>query len=206
MTVKAVTASKKMLSDFSTEYAQRSDDELLLLASDRASLTSEASAALDAELGRRNLTQSDQRKYQHFVHRSEQREAKKRLRKLVGTPQERGGWLDVFWALFAMSVIAAAYLALPERFQLKPDWQGAAVNMMFASVFIAVSCRFWWRKVAFWFSLIISSGIHLVVVRAWILRVGSLGRSQGQLAVLLGFALFFAVWILGRSLYGDENA
>ncbi len=47
-----------MLNDFSTEYSERSDDELLLLASDRASLTTEAAAALDAELRRRNLTES----------------------------------------------------------------------------------------------------------------------------------------------------
>jgi hypothetical protein len=33
-----------MLNDFSTEYSERSDDELLLLASDRASLTTEARA------------------------------------------------------------------------------------------------------------------------------------------------------------------
>jgi hypothetical protein len=46
-----------MLNDFFTEYSERSDDELLLLASDRASLTTEAATALDAELCRRHLTE-----------------------------------------------------------------------------------------------------------------------------------------------------
>jgi hypothetical protein len=44
-----------MLNDFSADYSERSDDELLLLTSDRASLTTEAAVALDAELCRRNL-------------------------------------------------------------------------------------------------------------------------------------------------------
>jgi len=44
---------------FSAEYSERSDDELLRLASDRSSLTNEAAAALDDELRRRNLTAPD---------------------------------------------------------------------------------------------------------------------------------------------------
>ena len=59
--------------DFSTEYSQRSDDELLQLATQRHSLTTEAAAALDAELRRRNLTDSDRVEHQRFV--KEQREA-----------------------------------------------------------------------------------------------------------------------------------
>ena len=70
-----------MANDFSTGYSERSDDEVLLLASDRASLTTEAAVALDAELRRRNLTESDQAKYQQFVKRNEQREAKRRRRR-----------------------------------------------------------------------------------------------------------------------------
>ena len=65
-----------MLNDFSAEYSERSNDELLQLASDRHSLTTEAVAALDAELHRRNLTDSDRVEHQRFVKRQEQREAK----------------------------------------------------------------------------------------------------------------------------------
>jgi hypothetical protein len=64
-----------MLNDFFTEYSERSDDELLLLASDRASLTTEAATALDAELCRRHLTEFDQVRHQQFVKRNEQRAA-----------------------------------------------------------------------------------------------------------------------------------
>ena len=53
-----------MSNDFSTEYSEWGDDELLLLASDPCALTTEAAAALNAELRRRNLTESDQAKYQ----------------------------------------------------------------------------------------------------------------------------------------------
>lgn len=76
-----------MLNKFSIEYSERSDDELLELASDRVSLTTEAAAALDAELRRRNLTESDQAKHQHFVKRNEQRDATRRRRKIFGTPE-----------------------------------------------------------------------------------------------------------------------
>lgn len=53
--------------DLTTEYSQRSDDELLQLATQRHSLTTEAVAALDAELHRRNLTDSDRVEHQRFV-------------------------------------------------------------------------------------------------------------------------------------------
>ena len=104
-----------MLNDFTTEYSERSDDELLLLASDRASLTTEAAAALYAELRRRNLTESDQVKHQQFVKRNEQREARRRRRKIFGTRSDRSKWIDLFWALLAIALISFTYLALPSR-------------------------------------------------------------------------------------------
>ena len=107
-----------------------------------------------------------------------------------------------------MALISFTYLALPSRYHMKPDWQEAAVHVMFASVFIAVVGRSWWRKIGFGMSLILSSAIHLFVVHAWILWVGNLSRGQGKLAVLLGFVLFFAVygfvWLLRRNFYGTE--
>jgi hypothetical protein len=197
-----------MLKDFSIEYSERSDDELLQLASDRVSLTTEAATALDAELHRRNLTESDQAKHQQFVKRNEHRESTRRRRRIFGTRRDRRSWVDLFWALMAMAVISSTYLVLPSRYHMKPDWQEAAVDVMFASVFIAVASSPWWRRITFWMSLVISSTIHLVAVHAWIQRVGNLGRGQGKLAVLLGFVLFFVVygfvWLLRRNLYGNE--
>jgi len=197
-----------MLNDFSTEYSERSDDELLLLASDRASLTTEAAVALDAELRRRNLTESDQVKHQQFVKQNEQREARRRRRKIFGTRSDRSKWVDLFWTLLAIALISLTYLALPSRYHMRPDWQEAAVHVMFASVFIAVVGSSWWRKIGFWMSLLLSSVIHIFVVHAWIQRVGNLSRGQGKLAILLGFVLFFAVygfvWLLRRNFYGTE--
>ncbi len=197
-----------MLNDFSAEYFERTDDELLLLASDRDSLTTEAANALDAELCRRNLTESDQAKHQQFVKRNEQRDEKRRRRKIFGTRRDRRSWVDLFWALVAIALISFTYLALPNRYHMKPDWQEAAVDVMFASVFIAVASSFWWRKITFWMSLAVSSAIHLVVVHAWIQRVGNLSRGRGKLAVFLGFVLFFAVFasvrVLRRNFYGEQ--
>src|SRR5215813_14221313 len=89
--------------NFSAEYSEWSDDEILLLASARDSLTREAATALDAELRRRNLTQSDQAKYQQFVKRNEQRAARRRRRRGWGILWEI---LDLFWALVAMALIS----------------------------------------------------------------------------------------------------
>ena len=192
--------------NFSAEYSQRSDDELLQLASDRLSLTSEAAAALDDELHQRNLTESDQAKHQQFVRRKEQREAVRRRRRIFGTRSDSGKWVDLFRTLLAIVLISSVYIALPNRYHMKPDWQEAAVHVMFASVFIAVVCRSLWRQIGFWMSLALSSAIHMFVVHAWIQRTGNL--RSGKLAILLGFALFFAVygfvWLLRRNLYGEE--
>src|ERR1700733_2575028 len=150
-----------MSNDFSTEYTERVDDELLLLASDRSALTTEAAAALDAELRRRNLTESDQANYRQFVKRNGQREANRQRRKILGSGRDLGSWVDALWALIAIALISFTYLALPSRYHMKTDWQGAAFHAMFASVFIAVSSKVWRRKISFWMSLVISSAIHL---------------------------------------------
>jgi hypothetical protein len=66
---------------FSDEYSERSDDEILRLASHRDSLTEEGATALEAELRRRNLTQADQVEYQQFVKGHEQRAVRRRRRR-----------------------------------------------------------------------------------------------------------------------------
>jgi hypothetical protein len=198
-----------MLNDFSTEYSKRSDDELLHLASDRHSLTTEAAAALDAELRRRNLTESDRVEYQRFVRRQEQREARGHRRKTFATFKNQLTWLDMLGALAAMVLISLTYLALPSRYHMKPDWQEAAVCMMIASVLIAAASRsIFWRRIDFWMSWGVSSAIHLVVVHAWTRRVPDLSRGQGKLATFLGFVLFITVYgfvrLLQRNFYGKE--
>jgi hypothetical protein len=198
-----------MPNDLFTGYSERSDDELLHLASARHSLTTEAATALDAELRRRNLTESDRVQHQRVVKRREQREARRHRRKTFGTLKDRFTWLDLLWALLAMALISFAYLALPSRYHMKPDWQEAAVCMMIASVVIVVGSRsIFWRKLAFWMSLVISSAIHLVVVHHWTQRVPDLSHGQGKGAVFLGFLLFLAVYgfvsLLRRNFYGKE--
>ena len=194
--------------NFSVEYSERSDDDLLQLASDRSSLTNEAAVALDDELRRRNLAESDRAKHQQFVRHKERSEAIKRRRRIFGTRNDLSSWVDVFWTLLAIALISSTYVALPNRYHMKPHWQEAAVLMVFASVFIAVASTVWWRRISFWMSLAISSAIHVAVVHAWIRQVGNFSRGQGKLAVLLGFVLFFTVYgvvfLLRRNIYGEE--
>jgi hypothetical protein len=198
-----------MLKDFPAAYSKRSDDELLHLASTRSSLTPEASTALDAELCRRNLTESDRVEYQRFVKRQEQREARRHRRKKFGPLKYQLSWLDLLWAFAAVALISFTYIALPSRYHMKPEWQDAAFIVMMTSVFIAIASRsLFWRNFAFWMSLAISSIIHLAVVHAWTRRVPDLSRGQGKLATLLGFVLFVAVYgfvrLLQRNFHDKE--
>ena len=197
-----------MLTDFSTEYSQRSDDELLHLATQRHSLTTEAAAALDAELRRRNLTESDRVEHQKFAKRQEHREHKSRSRKIFGKRQF--SWLELLSDFVAMGLIAWAYFALPKRYHLKPDWEEAAVCVMIASVFVIIGWRSLWRDIAFWIALILSSAIQLAIVHAWVQPAGGLSRGAGRLATLLGFVLFFAIYgcikLLRRNFYGEGSS
>jgi|KBSMisStaDraftv2_1062788.scaffolds.fasta_scaffold120291_2 hypothetical protein len=197
-----------MLNEFSADYSARSDDELLVLASDRGSLTTEAAAALEAELHRRKLTEVDQAEHEQFVRRSEQREAKRRRRKIFGTRRNISTWVDLFWGLMAIALIWITYLALPSRYHMKSDWQEAATDVMFVSVFIAVASNSLWRTIAFWISLAIASAIELLVVHAWIQRFGNFSRWEGKLGVLVGFGLFLVAYAivlrLQRTFSGEE--
>jgi cation transport ATPase len=196
-----------MLADFSTEYAQRSDDELLHLTSQRHYLTSEAAAALDAELRRRNLTESDRVEHQKFAKRQERHEGKRRRRKIPGL-KDRLTWRDILGAFATMALIFFTYRALPNRYHLKPEWEEAAVIVVITSVTIAFAASAW-RKTAFWMSLAISSTIHLAVAHAWTRRTSVLSRG-GRGVAFLGFVLFLVVYgglrFLQRKMYGSKEA
>jgi hypothetical protein len=195
-----------MPTDFSTEYSQRSDDELLHLASQRHSLTTEAAAALDTELHRRNLTESDRVEHQKFAKRQERREGRKRHWKLPGL-KYRMTWRDSLGAFAIMALISVTYLTLPSRYRLNSDWRDAAAIVMITSVVLVFAADSW-RRIAFWISLGISSAIHLLVVHASTL--GSLNRNMDKGAALLGFVLFLVVYgfvrFLQRKLYGKEGS
>lgn len=193
--------------DFFTEYSRRSDDELLHLASARHFLTTEAAAALDAELRRRNLTESDRVEYQKSVKRQERREGRKRRWKIPGL-KDQLTWRDILEVFAAMALISITYFALPSRYHLKPDWQEAALIVTITSVMLVFAARSR-RKIAFWMSLGISSAIQLVLVHTWTRRIPSLSRTQGRGAAVLGLVLFLAVYgvvrFLQRMLYGKES-
>jgi cation transport ATPase len=191
-----------MLTDFATEYSMLSDGELLHLASARHSLVPEAAAALDSELRRRNLTESDRIEHRKSVKRQERHEGRKtNLRRRwegLGFKWELK-WREILEILAVMAVILVAYFALPSRYHLNPDWQEAAVIVMLTSVGLAFIVRSW-RNIAFWISLAISSVIHLFVVHAWTRQNSDLSRAQGKGAIFLGFVLFLVVYGAARLL------
>jgi hypothetical protein len=201
-----------MFTEFQQEYGKLSDEELLRLASDTSSLVDEAKAALDCEMRNRGLTHDDLARHQNLLKRVEQRETRKRVRKLR---RKTDSWVDgvvtLFWSAFGVALIWIAYLALPPQYHFSPDWQEAAGYVMLASVFlVAAGFGPWLKKVAFWISLLISSVTHAFIVHGWIVRTGSLdgyGR-RAHLAIMLGPVLFLVVYgcgyFLRRKLCGEE--
>jgi hypothetical protein len=181
-----------MFTEFSAEYSQKSDDELLHLATERRYLTTDAAAALDLELRRRNLTESDRVEHQKSVKRKERRESHVRRRKIFGKRQF--SWLELLSLFVAMAAIVAAYCALPTRYHLQPDWEEAAACVMIVSVAVTIGWRSLWRDIGFWTALILSAAIQLVVVHAWLERAGELNRNAGRVAIFLGFGLFVAFY------------
>jgi len=188
-----------MLNDFSTVYAERSDEELLQLASERSSLTPQAAVALDAELHRRNLTSFDQAKHAHFVKRSKQLETKKRIRKISGRSGDEDSWYEtlglIVCVLVVVTVLFSGYAALPENYHFTKDWEETAEHVSWATVIVAIISTFWWRNVGFWLSLLISTGIHSLLLHAWIIGHGvPTGRGSRKLAVLMGIVLFLVTY------------
>ena len=201
-----------MLDDFSAEYSQRNDDELLHLATQRHYMTAEAVAALDGELHRRNFTESDRVEHQKFEKRQERREGRREtnLRRRWGTLGLKWqlNWREILELLAVMAIILVAYFALPSRYHLTPDWQEAAIIAMLTPVGLAFIVRSW-RNIAFWISLGISSGIHLIVVHAWTRQTPDLSHAQAKIAFFLGFVLFLVVYgavrLLRRVFYGGDE-
>jgi hypothetical protein len=203
-----------MFTEFEQEYGKLSNEELLQLASDSSSLVDEAKAALDCEMRNRGLTHDDLARHQNLLKRVEQRETRKKVRKLR---RKTDSWVDgvvtLFWSAFGVALIWIGYLALPPRYHFSPDWQEAAGYVMLASV-VLVAAGFgpWLRKVAFWISLLISSVTHAFITHGWIVRTGSLDgygrRAHRDVAILLGPMLFLVVYgcgyFLRRKLRGEE--
>jgi hypothetical protein len=108
-----------MLTDFSTEYSKRSDDEFLHLATQWHCLTREAAVALDAELLRRNLTESDRVEHQKFVKRHERRESRGRRRRIFGKRQF--SWLEMLLALLQWQSWRARTLHFESDTTCDPD-------------------------------------------------------------------------------------
>ena len=183
--------------DFSAEYSQRSDDELLHLATQRHSLTAEAAAALDAQLRHRNLTDSDRVEYQKFTKRQEHREWRRQRRWKIPGLRPRLTWREILEAFAAMALISVIYVTLPSRYHLRPDWQEAAAIVMITSIMVAFSAISW-RKIAFWISLIVSSALQLLLLHAITGGVLSLSWVQRRGVASVGILLFAAVYTFIR--------
>ena len=192
------------------EYAKRTDDELLALAHARHCLTDEARIALDAELRRRNLTESDLKEHQQFVKRMERREYRSpRPRKLFGVAKLSGKQMLCSFAVIA--IVVPGYLALAARYHLDPMSEEASVCVLITFAFVVVGWRSLWGDVAFWITVTASAAAQWYVVHAWAEREGkfaSSGRAFGKVATFLGFLMWIAtyglVWLVRKRLHRES--
>lgn len=182
-----------MLTDFSTEYSRKTDEELLQLASDRDDLLEDAAVALDAELRRRNLTDSALIEHQTFIKQQEEQEWKVQRRKRSGTFSDRRSLLDALVAFVFGGLILLAYRAIPTQYQLKPDWEQSAASVLAASTAVIYFMGAW-RRVEFWVALDISSLIHLLVIRALAKNFPKF-NAFSTTTIAVGVAIFFAVYL-----------
>jgi len=203
-----------METDFSSQYAHLSDDELLEVASDQPSLTDHAKSALNAEMSKRRLTLTDVQEHQRLVERGRRKETRRRNRKLFGSRQDRQTKIQAvvsfFWLALAMAAVTIVYLSLSSRYRLSASWEETALFVMLGSGTILVAGSSLWRKARFWLSLVISSTCHALLVHTWIVRAGSLVEKDlvyGEMAILAGPLLFAAVYgaayQIRRRLYAD---
>ena len=190
-----------MSTSLQSQYEKLADDQLLHLATDRSSLTDEAALALDAELRNRGLTAETLSKYQHRLKREEQREERKRNKKIFGSKRDRQlsieNWVGLFWSVVIMALISMAYLALPTRYRFTPTWQETAFYVMIPSACLIVFSREWRNKLWFWIALLVSSAAQAWIVHRWVVRSGGTldgkGRGYQQSALLFGWILFFVI-------------
>jgi hypothetical protein len=107
-----------------------------------------------------------------------------------------------------MALMMAAYFNLPSRYQLRPDWQDAAVMVMISSI-VVIFYVSEWREVAYWISLAISSAIHLFVAHAITRRIPNLSSGASKGLTVLGLVIFAGVYygarFLQRSFYGTSG-
>jgi membrane protein YdbS with pleckstrin-like domain len=196
-----------MANDLFTGFSDRSDEELLHLASARRSLTTEAAASLDVELRRRNLTESDRLEYQRSVKRAEQLEARQHRRKPLDPLKKQLTWLDLLCLLPAIVLILIADVALSGRYHIRSEWANAAAFAIIVMLFIVVGTkRIFWQKLSFWLSLLISSAICLSIFHFWLQRSPNPPYGAGRGVAVFGLFLFLGIYKLGEFLRKSFHA
>jgi len=195
--------------NFSENYALLTDDELLMVAANRADLMQEAAFAMDSELARRGLTYRDARAKKRDFARLEIKEARKRRASPKGTKyfvaQVRGRWLLLMLSPTLLIVLLSFPKIVSEEWLLPIIWASYGVVSAISTV------QPWLRQTrSFGLSLPVAFVVQLLV--GHIIVVSQAPRSRNELkgaaflAIFAGYAVGVPVFFLLQKAEPKENS
>jgi hypothetical protein len=195
--------------DYRENYSRLSDDELLMIAASRTDLVQEAALALDSEMARRGLSYQEARAKKREVARLEIKETRRHRPSPKGTKYfiaRMNGWMLLLLALGVplLVIFLIAFHLVPE------EWDFPILAVCMGAVIGVSVVQPWLRQtVSFWFSLVISCTVQLLV-GYWIsmhLAPNSRNELKGAafLTIFPGYAAGAALFLLLQKLKPKED-
>jgi hypothetical protein len=185
--------------NFSENYAQLIDNELLMVAASRADLVPEAALAINSEMARRGLSDQDAHAKKRDVARLEIEEARKQRPSPKGTKyfvaQIRGRWLLLLLSPTLLVVLLSFPHVVPE------EWVLPIIFASYGAVIAISAVQPWLRQTrSFWFSLPVAFIVQLFVGHIITVRLApqSRGELKGAafLAILAGYGVGVPLFLL----------
>ncbi len=177
------------------EYRNKTDDELLRLARERAQLTPEAASVLTDELARRRIGPERLKVFCNEEERQVRKEAFRSKRRRTRAAER---WWERIQLFAAYAVGLLVYHVLP--FKIPEEWEDAAIVCFLCTVAIAFMFREFWKRLSFWGALAMAAVAQLWVIQA--LNPEAHWHYKNA-SIVTGFAVGFLVWgatfwLLGR--------
>lgn len=199
---------KRVKVNFPENYSPLTDDELLMVAANRADLVREAALAMDSEMRRRGLSYQEAQAKERQVARQEIKEARRRRPSPKGTKyfvaQIRGRWL----LLLLSPTLLVFLLAFPHI--VSEEWLLPSIFASYGVVSAISAVQPWLRQTtSFWLSLPIAGIVQLLVGHMITVRLAPHSRSELKgasfLAIFAGYAVGIPLFLLLQKVIAKED-